>query len=280
MEDISFLGEKNNQKIDEHFESLTYPKAKQSANTLFHFVRKLEHLFDILEKQCLYPRYCPEKYLFLPKDFPVLIFPMKCFCNIYLEKLYLHCNDYGQYGIGFERDALINKGVQPVQYINQDSALGKELYHEAKKLLDKGTDFQSDRFYSHNKFFSRLKYSKPLSDIVPGKNKEAEKFLPDEMEWRFVPPNCRKSGCASFLNQTFSPAQIQSASDKIENEGKLGLHYEYSDIKYIIVPDAGSRMKLAMFIWKDLNVSEARSEEIKLNLISKIVELNQMNGDV
>lgn len=283
MNDVKFSGKNDGNPVEEilqHDEGdKLYPESEQSANTLFHFVGKIEYLFDILEKCCLYPRYCAERYSFLPSDFPPLIFPMKCFCNIYLEKLQLHCKEYGSYGIGFKRDALLRRGVQPVQYINEASDLGKILKKDAQNFLNKGGDILANNFL-HSKLFNHLKHSKPLS----GKDKDGKmKFLPDEKEWRFVPTVNKKNKSAAFLNVLANPDAIRRASDEIEKREELKLDYEYSDIKYLIVNNAEERMCLAKYIWYRLKLEgykREQKENVKLELISKIVELDRIRGDL
>lgn len=95
-----------------------YIKPKQSANTLFHFMKELDYLKMLLSMKKIVPRYCTEDFSFLDKGLPKLIMPMKCFCDIYLNKLVDHRNLYGSYGIGFDKEWLVNQGIQPIQYVN------------------------------------------------------------------------------------------------------------------------------------------------------------------
>lgn len=251
------------------------PKSQQSANTLFHFVNKFEYLIDTLSKPYLYPRYCMETYTFLPNS-PTLVFPMKCFCDIYIEKLYLHCKDYGSYGIGFARDGLITQGVQPVQYINIHSDLGESLlqYHESF-IQNSSAEWGTETFYNNN-LFRYLKYCKPLSgEIQDIRGAKHEKFLPDEREWRFIPRNLLDLGINPFL-KPLNPGLIKPESEKLKGKNKIALHYRYEDIKYIIVPNETDSERLRNFIAEQLDVSE----EIKRRLMSKIQILSDMRDDM
>ena len=126
------------------------PKPRQSANTLFHFMTELKYLESILMKRKLYPRYCKETYTFMVNEFPSLIYPMKCFCDIHLEKIYLHCDDYGSFGIGFYKKLFIKKNIQPVQYINTDSSICKEYKNLSLDYIKRNGGSVSAEFLTMN----------------------------------------------------------------------------------------------------------------------------------
>lgn len=280
--DIRFNGEKDNQEINETLSSdnldQKLPRAKQSANTLFHFLSRFEYLTDILQSKSIYPRYCEESYSFLPDVFPHLIFPMKCFCDIYLEKLDLHCQDYGDFGIGFQRDAMITLGVQPIQYVNKSSLLKKTLYETANKYLAEYDTILTDDFYS-SELFSYLRYSKQLTDkIIPrgDKTKKYNKFLPDEKEWRYVPSLEQLNGIHPFLMPGVSNDEKQKRSNEIEKLKIAGLSYKYDYINYLIVPSTDYKTLLIDYIWQDKTIVEKE----RLDLISKIIVLEQLREDM
>lgn len=57
----------------------------QSANVLFHFMKKKKYLTDILKRQGIVPRYCEEDMEYLGiKNVAVL---QKCFCDLPIHKL-------------------------------------------------------------------------------------------------------------------------------------------------------------------------------------------------
>lgn len=281
MNNYSQLKNKDGQTVEAPSivtEPTSLPKSKQSANTLFHFMGELEHLKKAIQSQKLYPRYCTEEYSFLPSGFPYLTFPMKCFCDIYLEKLYLHCSDYGSFGIGFHRDAMLDKGLQPIQYINPGSDTGNRLSTKAAKFLkENGSDVDQSFFYSD--LFSRLKFTKPLNGMV----KDTDKFLPDEKEWRYVPKVDENSSIDPFLvihpldiNNQDSNNQIKNCSNEIEKKNLYPLEFNYSDIKYLLVPGKEESKALSAYIWEldDINAS------IRLELITKIIELDNIKDDM
>lgn len=114
---------------------LTYDDYAQSANTLFHFMKKVEYLEEILEKKAIVPRYCKEDLEYLniedgKNSFIEAFVLQKCFCDIPFHKLtenfqlqatgdnylnlseseksrvqnkYTHPDFYGEYAIAFSK---------------------------------------------------------------------------------------------------------------------------------------------------------------------------------
>jgi hypothetical protein len=158
-----------------------YLKPKQSANTLFHFMSELDHLEKMIKKQKIMPRYCTEDFSFLNSRLPKLAFPMKCFCDIYLNKLVTHMTLYGHYGIGFDKKWLIEKGVQPIQYINEKSELSDSLSKQFLSYFEKTNgDIPADLF--EEPFFKSLRYIKARSASAIDGNIYLSCILEDTMK--------------------------------------------------------------------------------------------------
>lgn len=71
---------------------LPYDDYAQSANTLFHFMTKLEYLNATLFHRALIPRYCVETIDYLnihtsTRTFNEAAILQKCFCDIPFHKL-------------------------------------------------------------------------------------------------------------------------------------------------------------------------------------------------
>ena len=94
------------------------------ADTLFTFTPKLEFLIPYIKTKMISPRYCVEdiSYLKIPK-LKKIAFPMKCFCDINMHRLNVHLDWYGYYGLAFSKEWGMSRGIQPIQYINQNSEL-------------------------------------------------------------------------------------------------------------------------------------------------------------
>ena len=73
---------------------LPYDDYAQSANTLFHFMKKQEYLNSILRRRAIIPRYCVETIDYLSikngtRLFNEVAILQKCFCDIPFLKMLL-----------------------------------------------------------------------------------------------------------------------------------------------------------------------------------------------
>lgn len=60
---------------------------------------------------------------------------MTCFRDIIIKNIYNHCDFYGFIGLGMDKNWGIENRIQPIQYLNENSGLSKELIK--KYLLQK-----------------------------------------------------------------------------------------------------------------------------------------------
>lgn len=206
------------------FSYLPYDDYAQSANTLFHFMTKLEFLTSILRRGALVPRYCPEfiDYLNIHKEtlvFNKVAILQKCFCDIPFHKLAepfsvngegdayeslsndkqvdfeknnTHFAYYGEYAVAFSKVWGERKHLQPVHYINKDSQYAKQfsgLFENILKEENVPEEYSQD-------IINRLTYIKPLRgfmnrriahDDFNSTTVEIYKNFHDEQEWRYVP---------------------------------------------------------------------------------------------
>ena len=137
---------------------LPYDDYAQSANTLFHFMKKQEYLNSILRRRAIIPRYCVETIDYLSikngtRLFNEVAILQKCFCDIPfhkladsfavngvgdvyeslskderadLEKNNTHFAYYGEYAVAFSKSWGEKKHLQPVHYLNKDSQYAKD----------------------------------------------------------------------------------------------------------------------------------------------------------
>lgn len=108
------MDQKNNEflyEVEEAIESiqLSYTPPIQSADTLFHFVDKLEYLLPVVEHFAIIPRYCTENIDYLQIEMNKIAYPMLCFCDINLHKMQEHISFYGGYGIAFSKNGVLIK---------------------------------------------------------------------------------------------------------------------------------------------------------------------------
>ena len=207
----------NVSSVETNFEDYT-----QSANTLFHFMGKMDFLKIALKNKCLDARYCIEDISYLGlklngepiNEIAVL---QKCFCDIPLamitkrskikiqeidlkklsekyivnsERYQSHTDFYGEYGIGFSKQWAENKNIQPVQYLASCSQYTKNMSKFLQYLLD-AEDISDIEFEDA---LMRFSFIKPLRGIMNRKlefqrdiDVRVEKNFHDEKEWRFIP---------------------------------------------------------------------------------------------
>ena len=179
----------NVSSVETNFEDYT-----QSANTLFHFMGKMDFLKIALKNKCLDARYCIEDISYLGlklngepiNEIAVL---QKCFCDIPLamitkrskikiqeidlkklsekyivnsERYQSHTDFYGEYGIGFSKQWAENKNIQPVQYLASCSQYTKNMSKFLQYLLD-AEDISDIEFEDA---LMRFSFIKPLRGIM------------------------------------------------------------------------------------------------------------------
>lgn len=203
---------------------LTYDDYAQSANTLFHFMKKFEYLEEILEKKAIVPRYCKEDLEYLniedgKNSFIEAFVLQKCFCDIPFHKLtesfqlqatgdnylnlseseksrvqnkYTHPDFYGEYAIAFSKRWGEKNNLQPIHYLNEHSQYTKNLSNLINQILN--LDDVPDAYVDD--LLNRLSFVKPLRGIMKRKFKrddgidvdiDFQKNFHDEQEWRYVP---------------------------------------------------------------------------------------------
>lgn len=134
---------------------------KQSANVFLHCMKKIKYLKEILENRAIIPRYNVENIGFLNIDGEEEIaFPMICFCDIFLGKLKSHMSVYGEYGIGLDKNFGIYNGFEPINYVNTDSKLIKNLRNTMRYLYN-NYDGSVDDIYIEQ-LMHNLLYIKPI----------------------------------------------------------------------------------------------------------------------
>lgn len=248
------------------------------ADTLFTFTSQLDFLIPYIRDSCLYPRFCDEdiSYLEIP-DIKKIYIPMKCFCDINLHRISQHLDWYGYFGLAFSKEWGMRKGIQPIQYINPYSELRKDFTSLFSKAL------QSD-YSPNNELENQLKdymlhelmYYKPYEGNMKNRRtKETErKCFTDECEWRFI-PNLSGTGFSQiYYDPNINADIINDISNSLEKLPQTALHFEYSDLKYIIIEDVSDFVRLVEVID---SINEKKT--VKDELISKIIIWKKSKGD-
>lgn len=223
----------------------------QSANTLFHFMKKEEYLKNILINKAIVPRYCVENigYLGICDDeiqYEEVAVLQKCFCDIPFHKLTqkfelrgegenyevlekddkmkaslnnTHPDFYGGYAIAFSKKWGEEHSLQPIHYLNENSNHTKDFTKLFERILGE-EDIEDEYVYD---ILNRLSFIKPLRGIMnrdfltkDGKKVTIRfwKNFHDEKEWRYVP--------ASGLLQEFGIEQVIANQNVLKLDNALG----------------------------------------------------------
>lgn len=251
-----------------------HKKSLQSANTLFKFMDKVKWLKEILELKTIMPRYCEEDGEYLSNiDGYKIAFPMVCFCDIKLKDLKYHMNTYGRVGIGLKKEWGISNGVQPLHYINDQSYFNKNI----KDIFEKAMyddDLKSEMYRDY--LVEQIKFLKPIQGKMKRKGYYNEYNFHDEHEWRYVPNETGIEGLDLILadKECLVDKYYYECSETLKKNRDIGLKFEYSDIKYLIVTNKKNKNGLVRFISRlPITIEE------KNDLISKIVNYKDVEED-
>ena len=257
-----------------------------SSNTLFHFTDKIENVIGIL-KEGFRPHFCLEDLNFILPDEPTedleWAIPMVCFCDVPLSQSKTHRKTYGNYGIGLSKEWGKNNKISPVFYSHQNSAIIdtiRQMWINAVRDLEKSGGQQD--VDDHGKGFDDVYgvYCFTKSDegrrwINKGKrySEETVSFY-DEREWRFVPMHEDRFEYGLPKKQFLDGTEQSYVNQEL---GKLsGLHFELSDIKYIIVSNDDEIVRIITEIEK--NMGGHSQDDIKL-LSSRVISAKHIDED-
>lgn len=245
----------------------------QSANTLFRFFTKLTYLENALQHRALMPRYYGEDVRYLDIGLDEISYPMVCFCDINIHRLRDHIAMYGGYGIAFSKVWGIKAGIQPLQYINAYSPLRKDLTCAFNEAMKRGSEyhdgedgFAGDVTAAENYLLSQMMFLKPIIGKMPRNHEYITRNFTDECEWRYIPDTTKVDLPQVVVEEDKAAVPLLNKTLQSENCKSCWLKFEYSDIKYIILPRQDSFAELCAIL--DRNVE---SLNIKRQLISKVI---------
>lgn len=258
-------------------------KYRQSANTLFNFMPKIEYLYRKLEEKRIIPRYVSEdvEYLRIP-NLKKLAVPMVCFCDINLHKILPHAKGYGNFSgygcfaIAFSKEFCLGQSVQPVHYINEHSEFLDSFSAALNVALKYDNQESSDFEMVLDQLVKNVMFMKPLT----GTQNEISNNFHDEQEWRFV-PDFSQSNMQQLLANNEVTDKFNSAIEIMADESDykdICFNFDYSDIKYLIIDKEENRMEFIKWIIK-LKDEKVCSEEDSIDLISKIRVLDTIEED-
>ena len=252
--ELNRSGRKTEETNQEHegiineLDSITPPTHWEIASeVLCNYMEKPEFLEDKLERQAIIPRYNmePTEYLRI-KGITRVCFPMICFCDIPLSKVSSHISRYGSFGIGFDKNKIINKSkIQPIHYINPASRLTDDFRETFLSVYEGKVEISEQNRILIDYLASTLVYMKPISgkDIV--NNEIKTRNFQDECEWRFI-PLAMDSEIPLILPQDQTSELIRDYYNEtvLPHHPETWMRFEWDDIRYLIVPDRDASMRL------------------------------------
>jgi hypothetical protein len=239
-----------------------------SANSLFHFTKRLDNLLGILKNEFI-PKYREEEFTFSKvRDKYSLFVPMVCFCDLPLSQIKNHVSEYGEYGVGLSKEWGVSNGLNPVIYLQKGTVIsdaiteiGNFIFKHKNTIADVTTDISA----STNMLRAFIKPYE-LEDVFDG---TTIRYY-DESEWRYVP----KLPVFAAINPSKA---IKVLNNAIAIDKSVRLRFEPEDVKYIIVKKEDERLEMIHSIQ---SIKSKYTEDQRLILISKIFVTNDIMSDV
>ena len=141
-----------------------------------------------------------------------------CFTEIRLSQAQTHAERYGNLGIGFAREFILNKGGRPVIYIPHTANADSRLLEDSIKNVHEKS---GDNKHVHKSSKWIMAHVKRMSN---GNSEDYQDYY-EEMEWRLV----------------YDESPNHKHFTKGEDEGIFRVKFEPGDVKVIIFPDDNVR---------------------------------------
>ena len=236
------------------------------SNTLFHFTKTSESLKGILKNGFL-PKYCLEDTKYLTLDY--IAYPMVCFCDIPLSRIYEHTEFYGGYGLGMTKEWGMKNALAPILYTPIEGILSDFAnYLLSLDMKDTKGESTTEQLDLSEHFFRLISMIKPISGNMVVGGKVIEKDFYQENEWRFVP-----KGFKVIFAHKFEEERNSKNSKVSDNK----LDFSPADVKYIFVKHESDIPMIFDFIQN--NLGHFPLNDIKI-LTSRIVSLDTLARDV
>jgi hypothetical protein len=231
-----------------------------SSSVLFHFTNSIENLESIL-KDGFIARCCPEYALdLLDEDAlekhtaPCRAFAMVCFCDLPLSLIGKHLREYGNFGIGLNKDWGIEHGLEPVIYSHKNGQTRPSIRRLQELANQRVIDDVPSTAYGDLEIitaYTKRHRGKPWRS---GKTKNEVHFY-DEREWRYVPMAPWGSPYYLTRDDYFNKVKTDEILAKIKAQGALKIRP--NDIQYLIVPDDSHILELHRFLKRLYSVDDA-----------------------
>lgn len=270
--DLGKVSKTEHKVNNEHVPSTIQP------DTLFTFTTEFKWLISMLKNKMISPRYCSEDIEYLKIDgIKKIAYPMRCFCDINLQKLDYHMSWYGNYGIAFEKSWGMQNDIQPVHYLNENSTLRRDISDTFQRILKEGDKEETEtQIMLKDYLLHELMFYKPYQGnfVNRNTNEKSKKCFCDECEWRYV-PNVRGIGLKQAIPEHEIPntGLLTTYSNSMDGIAEVLLCFEYNEIKHIIIPTLDEYRQLVE------NIDLWKLGDEKYDILSKIIVWEQSRGD-
>lgn len=265
---------KMTQKITIPSERSLYP------NTVFHFTDDNDILLSILKNKYFKASYAKEIIVGPNGSKRKFGIPMVSFCDIRLSNLHEHMKKYGYYGIGLKKNWAINKGLNPVSYLNHNCSMFEYFDEQLRDMSNELLNIHS----TEERKLARQKYRNLQNVMRYMKNYEGELTRGDEhhknyrfaneSEWRYVPDITTDDIIPVKIIRAKESNWKKKANDALWKSEASRLRFDYNDIKYILVPTNYMAFDLIE------GFKEFVTNDQYVYLISKIFDSRQIYKDL
>lgn len=242
-----------------------------STNSIIHYTDSLDIIKSILIEGFRI-KYCAEVLKLGENGSSQAAHPMVSFCDIPLSDSKQHFDTYGKYGIGLSKQWAVEKGINPVLYIDRNSLIADSIYELIKERRNDNSNLTKKQ---KREILQIKSYAKNYSGPLKRKNVNAKNYkFYDEREWRLIPDS------NTINNEKFSVSLKYYKKNKSKYNDRIAdcrLTFESADISYIIVKETSEIHDMISFLRN--NYSERCSANELDILFSKICSTEQIMAD-
>lgn len=246
-----------------------------SSSVLFHFTKTMDDLKSIL-KDGFSPHYCPE-YTLDPIDRksaskghpPMRSIPLVSFCDLPMSLIRKHLKEYGNFGIGLDKEWGLKNRVAPVIYTHAKAQTCQPIL----RLTAKAVENNSETVANDLKILAA--YTKPFFGPAWRNNHIKRRVMfYDEREWRYVPEPLYLDW-NDYVNET-KRTKLHKRFKK-----QYALLTPPKDIQYLIVPydkDENNILELYDYIMELYSRRYSRKDAILVT--TAIMTDDCIHGDI
>ena len=247
---------------------------RHQNSSLFHFTRTADALCAILDEG-FWPKYCVEdiRWQDFEEGYHFVAFPITSFCDIPLLRISDHAEFYGKYGIGLSKDWATRKGLNPVLYVQSESAV-KESFLQIFEFMHRHAS-SNEKEQGHVDWTRHLlSFVKPLKGQMHVEGKLLNKDFYNESEWRYVPKSDQFP--SHMLKTEFDNQEQRDHCERLTKK-HASLNFVPNDIRHVFVPTDADIPRVLDFILKGLE--RYSMAELKI-LMSRVTSLETVTRDI